>query len=84
MIKKTHPFCDTADKMKFWCVFILRPQIVDQKYACITFSQNNTYVTLQKLTVDQILIVYLMFHDICIKEEITILSKRHIIQNINY
>jgi len=59
-MKKIYLFCDTIDKMKFWCVLKKKKKkIVDQEYACTLFSQNNTYVTsLQKLTVDQILIVY--------------------------
>jgi len=57
--------------------------VQDALYLGYNFFCKTIHVTsLQKLTVEQILIMYQMFHDIGIKEEITLLSKRHIIQNI--
>lgn len=57
--------------------------VQDAFYLGYNFFCRKIYVTsIQKLTVDQILTIYKIFHDSHVKEEMTLLSKRYIIQNI--
>ncbi|XP_018360746.1 PREDICTED: uncharacterized protein PF14_0093-like [Trachymyrmex cornetzi] len=46
------------------------------------FCRTIYIISIQKLTVDQILTIYKIFHDSRVKEEMTLSSKRYIIQNI--
>lgn len=46
------------------------------------FCRTIYVISIQKLTVDQILTIYKIFHDNHVKEEMTLSSKRYIIQNI--